>query len=104
MHFRNQEIKNLFKTLKENALQYKQKNKLKINELKKQISSYQKNRNYDSENDTIAQSRFIEESSNNINEIMRQSREKENDYTSQIKSKSKQVDELKNTIIHYKSL
>jgi len=100
LHFRNQEIKNLFKTLKENALQYKQKNKIKLNELKKQISSYQKTRNYESENDTYAQSRFIEESSNNINEIMRQSREKEHDYTSQIKSKSKQVDELKNTIMH----
>lgn len=31
---------------------------------------------------------------------MRQSREKENDYTTQIKSKSKQVDELKNSIMH----
>lgn len=72
--------------------------------MKKQINSYQKHRNYESESDNLAQSRFIEESSNNINEIMRQSREKEHDYYSQIKSKTKQLDELKNTIMHYKSL
>jgi len=102
LSFRNQEIKNLFKTLKESALNYKQKNKSKLSNLKNEIQSLKDTKlNNESDNETIIrESRFKEESSANLNEIMRQSREKETDFTTQIKSKAKQVDELKNQILH----
>lgn len=105
LHYRNNEIKNLFKTLKQDAINYKQKTKNKIIDMKKQMQSLQnKILNNESDTENLIQSKMLEESSANINEIMRMSREKESDYTSQIKNKSKQLDELKNQISHYKSL
>jgi hypothetical protein len=73
--------------------------------MKKQIQHLQnKMLNNESDNEQLMQSKLLEESSANVNEIMRQSKEKETDFQSMIKSKSQLIDEKSNQIMHYKSL
>lgn len=73
--------------------------------MKKQIQHLQnKMLNNESDNEQLMQSKLLEESSANVNEIMRQSKEKETDFQSMIKSKSQIIDEKSNQIMHYKSL